>query len=268
MMEMDKFTVQVFPTDEALAAAVATNWLDAVAAAATARTKHLVALSGGRSAKLLFAAVVPQAVAGGQNARATGGAGILPASPALGAAMPSLDLGPVEFFWADERCVPPNDPESNFRLARECMLDPLGIPEAQVHRILGEIEPEAAAAAATATLRRIANPPETAMPVLDLVLLGMGEDGHVASLFPGDEAALADHVAVFRPVRNSPKPPPKRVTLGLGAIIAAREVWVLVTGAGKVPALRDALSPLGQTPLAQVIQHRQTTRIFSDVEPR
>jgi 6-phosphogluconolactonase len=79
---------------------------------------------------------------------------------------------------------------------------------------------------------------------------------------------LADHDTVFRPVRNSPKPPPKRVTLGLGAIIAAREVWVLVTGAAKAPALRDALSPLGQTPLAQVIQHRQTTRIFSDVEPR
>ena len=244
MMEMDKFTLAVFPNDEALAAAVASTWLDSVAAAATTGTKHLVALSGGRSAKLLFAAVVAQAVA-----------------------IPSLDLSPVAFFWADERCVPPDDPESNFRLARDFLLDPLGILEAQVHRILGEIEPEAAAAAATATLRRVANPPETAMPVLDLVLLGMGEDGHVASLFPGDEAALADHLSIFRPVRNSPKPPPNRVTLGLGAILAAREVWVLVTGAGKAPALRDALSPLGQTPLAQVIQHRQMTRIFSDVEP-
>jgi 6-phosphogluconolactonase len=244
MTAMQKSTLQLFPNDVALAAAVAENWLDSVAAAATARTKHLVALSGGRSAKLLFAALVAQAVAR------------------------QADFTSVEFFWADERCVPPNDPESNFRLARECMLDQLGIRETQVHRILGEIEPEAAAEAATATLRRVANAPEKVLPVLDLVLLGMGEDGHVASLFPGDEAALADHVAVFRPVRNSPKPPPKRVTLGLGAIIAAREVWVLVTGAAKAPALRDALSPLGQTPLAQVIQHRQTTRIFSDVEPR
>ena len=267
MMEMDKFTLAVFPNDEALAAAVASTWLDSVAAAATTGTKHLVALSGGRSAKLLFAAVVGQAVAGGPNSRATSGAGILPACPAMDGAISSLDLSPVEFFWADERCVPPDDPESNFRLARESMLDPLGIPETQVHRILGELEPEAAAEAATATLRQVANPPETAMPVLDLVLLGMGEDGHVASLFPGDEAALADHLAVFRPVRNSPKPPPKRVTLGLGGIIAAREVWVLVTGEAKAPALREALSPLGQTPLAQVIQHRQMTRIFSDVEP-
>jgi 6-phosphogluconolactonase len=243
MTAMQKSTLQLFPNDVALAAAVAENWLDSVAAAATTGTKHLVALSGGRSAKLLFAAVVAQAVAR------------------------QADFTAVEFFWADERGVPPDDPESNFRLACECMLDPLRIPEAQVHRILGEIEPEAAAETATATLRRVANPPETAMPVLDLVLLGMGEDGHVASLFPGDEAALADHVAVFRPVRNSPKPPPKRVTLGLGAILAAREVWVLVTGAAKAPALRDALSPLGQSPLAQVIQHRRTTRIFSDVEP-
>ncbi len=105
------------------------------------------------------------------------------------------------------------------------------------------------------------------MPVLDLVLLGMGEDGHVASLFPGDEVALADHAAVFRPVKNAPKPPPCRVTLGIGPLLAAREVWVLAAGAGKAAALRDALSPQGSTPLARVIRQRAMTRIFSAVGP-
>ncbi len=236
MMAMGEFSLQVFPSDDALAAAAAAAWLDAVAAADSA---HRVALSGGRVATKWFAEVVAQA------------------------ATRRLDFGSVEFFWADERCVPPADPASNYRLAREGLLEPLGITNNRVHRIRGESEPEAAAAAATADLRRVASSPGTAQPVLALVLLGMGEDGHVASLFPGDEAALADHTAVFRAVRNAPKPPPCRVTLGLGALMAAREVWVLVAGKGKAPALRESLAPDGQTPLARVIQSRPATRIFA-----
>jgi 6-phosphogluconolactonase len=87
----------------------------------------------------------------------------------------------------------------------------------------------------------------------------------VASLFPGDEAALADESSVFRPVFDAPKPPPQRVTLGLGPILAAREVWVVVAGAGKEAALGDSLAPDGCTPLARVIRGRDHTRVFSTV---
>ena len=194
-------------------------------------------------------------------------AGKLFAAVVAQAAARGADFNLMEFFWADERCVAPTDPESNYRLAQEGLLGPLGIAEKQIHRIPGEAGPELAAATAAATLRRVVQQPPPAVPVLDLVLLGMGEDGHVASLFPGDEAALADHAAVFRPVKDAPKPPPERVTLGLGPLLAAREVWVLAAGAGKADALRDALSPQGRTPLARVIQQRSMTRIFSAVGP-
>jgi 6-phosphogluconolactonase len=236
---MSHFNLQQFPSDDALANAVASAWLDAVAA--RAGTRQLVALSGGRVARKLFAAVVEQAAARG------------------------ADFSLVEFFWADERCVAPTDPESNYRLAQEGLIGPLEIAENRIHRIPGEDGPELASATAAAALRRVAEQPQPAVPALDLVLLGMGEDGHVASLFPGDEAALADHTAVFRPVKDAPKPPPCRVTLGLGPLLAAREVWVLAAGAGKAAALRDALSPQGRTPLARVIQQRAMTRIFSAV---
>jgi 6-phosphogluconolactonase len=240
---MKTHSLEVFPDDDALVAAVAVAWLDAVAAAARADTRHLVALSGGRVAKKLFAAVVARA-------------GVRPSGHR-----------PVEFFWADERCVPPTDPESNYRLARGGLLGPLGIAENQIHRIPGEDGPELAAAAAAAALCHVAKSAEGAIPVLDLVLLGMGEDGHVASLFPGDKTAATDLTSIFRPVRNAPKPPPSRVTLGMGPLVAARKVWVLVAGDGKVPALREAHSPHGKNPLARLIQQRPRTRIFSTVAP-
>lgn len=243
---MSHYQFQGFPDDDALAAAVAAAWLELVAKASVAGTRQLVALSGGRSASRLFTAVIAQA-----------------AARANGLTAPPLDFSPVEFFWADERCVPPDDPESNYRLAREGLFEPLGVAAHQIHRIPGEAGPDLGATAAAATLIRVAQQPAGAIPGLDLALLGLGEDGHVASLFPGDEAAAADQTSVFRPVRDSPKPPPCRVTLGFAPLVAAREVWVLVAGAGKIPALRDACSPSGTSPLARLIQRRPMTRIFA-----
>ncbi|MEY4384842.1 MAG: hypothetical protein RLY20_125, partial [Verrucomicrobiota bacterium] len=102
------------------------------------------------------------------------------------------------------------------------------------------------------------------MPKLDLVLLGMGEDAHVASLFPG-HSSESDQTSVFLAVANSPKPPPNRVSLGHGAIAAAREVWVLASGLGKEAALRESLSSGARTPLALVIKNRAFTKIFTDI---
>jgi 6-phosphogluconolactonase len=101
-------------------------------------------------------------------------------------------------------------------------------------------------------------------PLLDLAFLGMGEDGHVASLFPGAwEAAVRDK-SVYLPVVAS-KPPPQRITLNFAALVAARHIWVLASGAGKENALRESLSANGTTPLARVLQAREQTLIFTDL---
>ena len=99
---------------------------------------------------------------------------------------------------------------------------------------------------------------------MDWVFLGMGEDGHVASLFPGESAAVMDRPAIYRNV-VAVKPPPQRITLGYAALAAAREVWVLASGAGKEAILRASLKAEGVTPLARVIASRAQTRIFTDL---
>ena len=90
-------------------------------------------------------------------------------------------------------------------------------------------------------------------PVLDLIFLGMGEDGHVASLFPDAPPEILNCAGPFLAIENSPKPPPRRISLSYAAIAAARQVWALVSGAGKEAALRESLRPGGRTPLARVI---------------
>lgn len=238
---MGTVAFQHFPDDNALAAAVADGWCAQLAAAKQAGRLHVVALSGGRISLRVFAALADLAAHGG------------------------LDLASARFFWADERCVPPDHPDSNFLTAKTLLLDPAGVPPDHIHRIRGEDEPNKAAARASAALRDATGADPGNMPVADLILLGMGEDGHVASLFPGHDAILADESPVFLPVENSPKPPPRRITLGPGPIIAAREVWVIVAGSGKEAALRESLDPGGETPLASILRRRAHTRVLSTV---
>ena len=234
-------TLFSFGSDRELAESAANHWLDEIAMAQRDHKPHRVALSGGRITLKLFAAVI-------ESAKAR-----------------RVSLGNVEFFWADERCVPPTDPECNFAAADKFLFLPLGLAPERIHRIRGEDPPELATREAEAEIRRFAPPNANGLPVLDLIFLGMGEDGHVASLFPGEtETGLAAQ-AVYRVVTNSPKPPPNRVTLTYAAIAAARQVWVLASGAAKESALRASLQADGATPLAQVLRSRQRTRIFTDV---
>jgi 6-phosphogluconolactonase len=242
-----KFELISFATADELARAVAGKWLDEIATAERAAKLHCVALSGGRIAQKFFASAVELAKTSSIGDGDT----------------PSLPKN-VHFFWADERCVPPDDQESNFRLANELLFLPLKISKSQIHRIRGELPPEAAAAQAASEISAITPLNKNSQPVLDLIFLGMGEDGHVASLFPGKNEAAGSENAVYRAVKNSPKPPPNRVTLGYAAIVAARQVWVLVSGAGKKGALRESLDANGYTPLARVTQFRTQTIIFSD----
>jgi len=175
-----------------------------------------------------------------------------------------VPLEGLHFFWADERCVPADHRESNYALARRALFDPLGIADSVVHRIRGEDLPAEAAVAAAREMVGTLGSNIDGMPVLDLVILGMGEDGHIASLFPGQESLGGLGEDIYKAVEAS-KPPPRRITLGYGAIIAARAVWVLVPGVAKREALRRSLSGNSETPLAKVVERRNETVIYTDI---
>ena len=158
-----------------------------------------------------------------------------------------LEWGRVSVLFGDERCVPPDDPESNYRMARETLLS--RVDPGAVLRIPAELGAEDAASLYDAAVGRL--------QPLDLVLLGVGEDGHCASLFPGHPALAAPGWAVA--VHGAPKPPPDRVSLTLGALRNARRVIFLATGEGKAEALRRAQAggvPAGMIPGAEWIVDR------------
>ncbi len=158
---------------------------------------------------------------------------------------PTLDVESVEFLWSDERAVGPTDASSNYRMAREAWLDRVGVSEAQCLPVHGERTPSDARAMFERDLGQ--------QPI-DVLLLGMGADGHTASLFPGDDASSDIQARVI--VTNSPVSPTTRISLSLRAINEARVVLVLVAGASKSERIIDvwrqieAGSP--QLPLAAV----------------
>ena len=152
------------------------------------------------------------------------------------------DTGGWEIFFGDERCLAPEHADRNSRAAGQAWLDASGIPASRIHAIPAELGPEEGA-------RRYAREIEHWQP-FDLVLLGMGEDGHVASLFPGHGHPEADAVVG---VTGAPKPPPERVSLNYGTICAARERLLIVTGSAK----RDAVAAWQQgamLPVARVAE--------------
>ena len=145
----------------------------------------------------------------------------------------------VHLFWGDERCVPPSMPESNFRMASESLIKRISIPEQNVHRIHAELAPQAAAGLYQAEIKRHFSLRERQLPEFTLMLLGLGEDGHTASLFPGT-TALQEHVRLVTEVyieslRSS------RITLTLPVINNAQNVMFIVSGRAKAAVLRDVL---------------------------
>lgn len=146
----------------------------------------------------------------------------------------------IHFFWGDERHVPPDHPDSNFRMAREAMLDRVPVPAENVHRILAE-EPDAqrAAAAYESTLRSFFSLPPGEWPRFDLILLGLGKDGHTASLFPGGDAVRERERLVVAPWVEAQKT--FRVTLTAPVLNHARRAMFLVSGEEKAEALHAVL---------------------------
>lgn len=162
-----------------------------------------------------------------------------------------VDWDRVELFWADERAVPPTAPDSNYALAERLWLRPAGISPARVHRMPAERDDHARAAQAYAQrLAAAAGSP----PVLDYVLVGVGEDGHVASVLPGHEEAFHGTGPVVWTDR-APKPPSRRMTLTLETLAAARRVVVAAFDATKAPVVADALrEPDATTPVAVLLR--------------
>ena len=151
-----------------------------------------------------------------------------------------IDWERVLLTFGDERCVPPDHADSNYRMVKESLLDPGGVPRASVMRMAGEMEPEEAAVRYDGQLKKLAQLAGEERFVHDLVLLGMGDDGHTASLFPGtaaleetERSAVANYV---------PKFDSWRLTLTYPLINAAREVVFLVSGAGKRPVVEEVLA--------------------------
>lgn len=192
----------------ALADAAAAWIAGALARAIAERGRASIALAGGSTPRALHARLA-------------------------GAPVPAIDWAVVSIYFGDERCVAPDDPASNHRMARESLLDLVPVPAAQVFRIEGELAPDDAAARYHALL--------AAAPPLDVVVLGMGDDGHVASWFadtpPFPDGALA--VA-----STSPRPPHARVTLTDRAIGQARDVVLVVSGAAKAARLAEVHAEL------------------------
>ena len=139
-----------------------------------------------------------------------------------------VDWGRVTILFGDERCVRPDHPDSNYRMARESLLD--RVSPATVHRMPAELGPDEGAGLYAHVVASVGQ--------LDVVTLGVGEDGHTASLFPSHPALKATALVVG--IRDSPKPPPQRVTLTLPALRSARRVIILATGAGKADAVAKA----------------------------
>jgi 6-phosphogluconolactonase len=170
-----------------------------------------------------------------------------------------VDWQRADIFLGDERVVPPDDRQSNYRMVRETLLAPGGIPDANVFRWHTEWPDLDAAAAAYEQALRTSD-----APLLDLALLGLGPDGHTASLFPGTAAlAVEDRLAT---VVDVPAVRARRLTLTYPALLGAANLFFLVTGRDKQEALADVLRPESTLPAARIIHSGRPVRIFCDRE--
>jgi 6-phosphogluconolactonase len=230
------------------------------------RGKFIVALSGGSVAPAFFPTLATLAV----------------------------DWTRIDIFWIDERAVPPDHPDSNFGLASRLLIVPAQVPAVRIHRMYGELpDLDQAARRATDELKSIAGDP----PHLDLAILGVGADGHIASIFgnydrrrgsrsldnrsaglPPSPAASADdrrlgeggqpcHEPPVIPIYDSPKPPARRLTLTLPVLAGAGLVIVAALGESKADVMRDALhQPDASTPVAELLRRASSSLVLLDCD--
>lgn len=209
--------LRIYPDHEALIDAAVQRWLALADGAVAARGRFHVALSGGSTPRTLYRRLAGEAVAD------------------------RVAWDKVHVYFSDERTVPPDHEDSNYRMAKEALLDHVPIPAAQVHRIEGEsLDPHAAALKYTRILTKHLPLSSQGVAQFDLLMLGLGQDGHVASLFPAtpvlhERARLVEAVEVD-------KLHTWRITVTLPMIDHARQVMILVSGGDKAPIVRDVFT--------------------------
>jgi 6-phosphogluconolactonase len=210
-------TYRVSSTPAEVAKAAAELFTSAVVDAAKSRGIARVAISGGTTPKAMFALLAD------------------PAQPFV----KEIPWDKLDLYWVDERCVAPDDPESNYRMTREALLSKVPLPAERIHRMEGELNPEEAAARYEAIIRNGFRLEGAETPTFDLVLLGMGDDGHTASLFPHTDA-IDDmmHIVVANHV---PQKDTWRITLTWPVINQGREVVFLIEGADKAQVLHEVM---------------------------
>lgn len=212
-------SLEILPDAEAVALRAADLFASAAQEAAAARGRFAVALSGGETPRALYRLLARQQFS------------------------QKIPWRRVQLYWGDERCVPPDDPASNYAMASDSFIKHVPIAEGNVHRMRGEDAPAAAAQAYDVVLRGLAaqERPRAEVPVFDLVLLGLGRDGHTASLFPHSDA-LAEEER-FCVATEAPDGTP-RLTVTAPVINAARRVWLLATGPEKSGMVAEVLEGL------------------------
>lgn len=210
-------TYRISPTPAAVAQAAAQLFADTAAAAVQARGRARIAISGGTTPKAMFALLAD------------------PAQPFL----KQVPWDKLDLYWVDERSVPPTDADSNYRMTNEVLLSKVPLAAERIHRMEGELDPAVAAARYESAIRNSFRLEGAETPTFDLVLLGMGDDGHTASLFPHTEAIndLTDIVTA----NHVPQKDTWRITLTWPVINQGREVAFLIEGAGKAQVLHDVL---------------------------
>jgi 6-phosphogluconolactonase len=175
------------------------------------------------------------------------------------------DWSQIHLWWGDERCVAPDDAAANFPIGQWTLIEPLGVRSDRVHRMRGELGPDEGARAYAAELgEHVEERDPAGMPVLDVVDLGLGPDGHVASLFPGHPLLDADD-APTAGVHDAPKPPPERITLTLPMLRAARRCVVHTAGSDRARAVAAALGdPDPRFPVSLLRRDRLTLVVDED----
>ena len=229
--------IEVFRDADELSTQAAREFSELAENAIAARGRFAVALSGGSTPKKMFQQL--------ENI--------------------SMDWRYIHLFWVDERCVPPDHPDSNYRMTAEVLLNHIEIPERNVHRIQGELSPEQAVLVYEKELRGFF---EEQLPVFDLILLGLGSDGHTASLFPGSPALQDKERWVVEVKHNTPPPPlVDRVTLTFPVLKQAGEVIFLVSGkekSGILSKIFKSSSISDPIPVSELSDNQSNTRWFID----
>jgi 6-phosphogluconolactonase len=207
--------VRTLPNPQEVASAAAELFVERAADAQARRGVFTVALSGGSTPRAFHA--------------------LLAASPLRD----RVDWSRIQFFWGDERCVPPDRPDSNFLMAKQTLLDAVPVPDDHIHRMRGEDDPASAASAYEAEIWKVFGPSSDATPAFDLIYTGMGPDGHTLSLFPHTAAlSVTDRLVI---ANNVPQLNTNRITFTTTLANAATLVAFVVAGADKAASLAQVL---------------------------